>query len=715
MTAFRQDDLDRLARRVLAGEVVFFVGAGFSLDSEKNSAKRLIARLLARFEALTSHLRQAVLLPNHLADAVRETASELHEGLRTTFGVKPQRGSGLLTTEINVGNLAREYYHINDWMCSAFSSLLEGIRELEDHGALSLAIWKRENEILKGFDKEMPSNLAMELSLLFKLKDPQRRGKALFLDTMGFADLRVMAGAPLAPTLGEVAASYRDRPQDRLRDRHHVLARLAREGLSPILLTTNYDRLLEGAYRLAGFTHWERTGQVPEEGELGILPPSTYRFFSPITDATQFFGFGDDHHTALVVKIHGCATTYRQRRNQPDARLWESYLPSMVFTFREIQDWREDSWSRDFLRTLLRTRTLVFCGYSGVDPVLHNTFRTVYEEMATRRKRQVPEENEVLAETAPAFFLGLADKKEFHGLEILRAASQAVGSENPELTDHPNYLQFYPEKDDRFPRLDELMRWMFHLTMRRRQEQTLETDLRRIYTLILRQPPPTEEVEWVREHFAQLVQREQELAKGWTESPVSRPQLERLVGWTEHFHAGLMREFALAEAMLRNQRPGVDFQEVQKWCWHYPSLDHPDWTAWATVVEIGLRRLLAVYRDKPDDWTGAPLQAHACSCLHPTVAFSVREHTPVCLTIRLTSLGWNRPVPDDLHGAFQRRRIWELRPEAIPWSREEHEQAPGMWTPGANLLWEWAFRPDLTAVEDWRFQRWIGYLGESHD
>ena len=31
-----------------------------------------------------------------------------------------------------------------------------------------------------------------------------------------------------------------------------MLARLAREGLSPQLLTTNYDLLVEGAYRLAG-------------------------------------------------------------------------------------------------------------------------------------------------------------------------------------------------------------------------------------------------------------------------------------------------------------------------------------------------------------------------------------------------------------------------------------------------------------------------------
>ena len=53
----------------------------------------------------------------------------------------------------------------------------------------------------------------------------------------------------------------------------------------------------------------------------------------------------------------------------------------MVFTYREIQNWRKDSWSRDLVSTLLRTRTIVLCGYSGTDPVVHDTFRTVYEEI----------------------------------------------------------------------------------------------------------------------------------------------------------------------------------------------------------------------------------------------------------------------------------------------------------------------------------------------
>jgi len=44
--------LERLAARVTAGEAVFFIGAGFSLESEHNSTQVLIARLLARIEGL---------------------------------------------------------------------------------------------------------------------------------------------------------------------------------------------------------------------------------------------------------------------------------------------------------------------------------------------------------------------------------------------------------------------------------------------------------------------------------------------------------------------------------------------------------------------------------------------------------------------------------------------------------------------------------------
>ena len=50
------DATTRLATRVLNGEVVFFVGSGFSVDSERNTAARFVGRLLAGLLAMITAL-----------------------------------------------------------------------------------------------------------------------------------------------------------------------------------------------------------------------------------------------------------------------------------------------------------------------------------------------------------------------------------------------------------------------------------------------------------------------------------------------------------------------------------------------------------------------------------------------------------------------------------------------------------------------------------
>ena len=98
---------------------------------------------------------------------------------------------------------------------------------------------------------------------------------------MGFANSAIMAGTPLDANVEPVARSY----DGRLRPRHHALARLAREGLAPTLITTNYDLLIEGAYRLAGFRR-SRAAADPD-GSLDRVPR-----FSRIAGADQFFARG---------------------------------------------------------------------------------------------------------------------------------------------------------------------------------------------------------------------------------------------------------------------------------------------------------------------------------------------------------------------------------------------------------------------------------------
>ncbi|HEX3131201.1 MAG TPA: SIR2 family protein [Thermoanaerobaculia bacterium] len=668
--SFPQQQIERLVRRLLAGEVVFFVGSGFSIDSERNSATALIARLLARFEALS-----LLISGEH-----RQRCDALRNALRATFRLK-QNGSGGLFSWANVGALARDYYNFNDWICTAFADLL-GLLDLSKCADLGDKVSWLENRLLIRFGERRPIR-PINFKLLADLNSPRERGKVLFLNTMGFDNPEVMAGRPLAPNIEEVRESFRGR----LRPRHRVLAQLAREGVSSTLLTTNYDLLAEGAYREAGMVPQVVNVGIPPPEKL-FLPPSRLRQFSRIADALHFFGRGEDHATALILKIHGCAEVFRQySRSAPDLA---GYLPSIVFTFREIQNWREDSWSRDLLRTLLRTRTIVFCGYSGADPVIHDTFRSVYEEMGERRRKRALSGADCRLEDAPAFFLGLAGKREFYGLEILRSAGEAVGAASLDLTDHPNYIQFYPTKDRgrRFPVLDELMRWLYHGVTRSRQQDSLDTDLRTVASALLGNPPAKAEIEIIQKKFKELRASEASVAERWTNRNSCRASFERVVGWTEGFHAGLLREIALADVMFRSERPANDFRSAASWPWYSPMVDHPDRVAWGVVVELALRRLLAVASGEPAQWASDSATVSIASDFPPSVSFCWKQRqTPVLLSLKVLGPGRPREGSARLRGAFSRQIVWELPPKDLPWPRKKKDL---LCTPSAREIWRFA-------------------------
>jgi hypothetical protein len=272
-------------------------------------------------------------------------------------------------------------------------------------------------------------------------------GKALFLDTMGFRNSGIMSGEPHLEGPDDVSASF----GDRLLPRHQVIARLAREGFCTTTITTNYDRLLEGAFRLAGFggdfyidglEEARRVDGFNNRRFESFSPETYFNDFACIASPREFFTEGKAHRTAVVMKIHGCSQRYRMiPHTEPQAL--SSYLRSMVFTYREIQNWREDSWAADYLRSLLRTRTVVFCGYSLQDPVIHDTFRTVYEEMARDRGPDGCASPCTKKTDVPAFFFAPGvGNNEFYGMEVLRAASAAVGEAQEPLSLHPNYIRF---------------------------------------------------------------------------------------------------------------------------------------------------------------------------------------------------------------------------------------------------------------------------------
>jgi len=685
---------ERLVENILAGEVVFFVGAGFSLDSEGNSAQRLIARLLARFAALVEHVAPT-----------NEALAGLPLGLKRTFNLQIDEDivtARDIVTEKVVGRLSERYYDINDWIISAFDALLTALGG-GPGPEIARSINVRENELLRQCplkSKHDPVALtAIPFAILYAVPS-DTRGKALFLETMGFFDESMMAGDPAHAELQRVMSDY----DGIVRDRHRVLARLAREGLCPLLITTNYDLLLEGAFRLSGF-------DVPPFGEMTTAsrdssrPPATFDRLHRIGAPADFFKRGSGFRSALLVKIHGCTNRYRLERGNDQ---WWNYLASIVFTYREIQNWRKDSWSRDLVTTLLRTRTMILCGYSGADPVVHDTFRTVYEEI---RNQRGPAVNDTAApQNVRAYFTGGAASREFHGLEILRAASRAAGSDSPSLTDHDNYLPFYFLNEKKFPTLDEIMVWIFHRTVRGLQKQALRTDLRRTASQLLQRPTPESELEAVRKNFDAMESAEQARARNWTEERSSHWEFGRVAGWTDRFHTSLLREFALAETVQRNQGPGLRLEHLRSARSYYPVSDQPGWAAWGVVVEIALRRMIQAYRTTgARRWTDDHGYVEPAICEYPAILISQSDEHPSPTCVLLRFAGFERAgYRPEIRGAYKRLTIWDLTAGVEPRLRRTTRssarrprvlestkvaRAASHRSPGAHDLWRWATAP----------------------
>jgi len=738
---FPSRTLDRLADLIVNGDVVFFAGAGFSIDVEGNSAWRLIRRLLIRLYAFTSPavFPECQELRTSFTDTFLRGSGEISAAFpfdEASTALREQKIGSLaqLPTDppfpfdkTSAGLLAGRYYEINDWFVNAFGYLLRNDKLAPDRPpaeCVANRLTDTEKLIQRSFPDEPVALEPIDSDLILwarKRPDHPSPGKALFLDTLGFRNAGIMRGrfqGPPPASEEEMFESVERLFHCALLPRHRVIARFAREGWCPTTITTNYDLLLEGAYRLAGFA---------TKREQDEFPRTRFHRFVRIASPVEFFTDGKALRVPVLLKMHGCAERYRswsyKEILENDARREEfkAYLRSMVFTYREIQNWRQDSWAADFLRTQLRTRTVVFCGYSLQDPVIHDTFRTVYEEMGrTRRSYEAavvaspPEETVVGLPRAdeshgPAFFFAPGDKDEFYGSEVLRAATYAVGARNVVSKTHPNYLHFHFRGGD-FPNVDEQFSWLYHRAVRRQQSENLENDLNRIASLWLGKPRPDDDLRAIKEAFRAITDAECAASENWSEDRTSlaRPQFQRITAWTDQFLAGLLREFSCGELVQRHRGPGSRLARLRRTGWYYPVMENPHWTGWAAVVEIALRRMAAEFANKASDFAAAgsagPEALLVGKCDRPTVLYSVSDKRRArrALTIHYAGFGLrSRQAP--LVGAVLGRTFWELRPSDARWYSssarsplaEAHPRclSPGSWSvpaPGAGFIWRWA-------------------------
>lgn len=738
---FPNETLERLAKLIVEGDVVFFAGAGFSIDVENNTAVRLIRRLLIRLYALTSPgvypkperkdvraIFAHTFLPGGGVTAANFPYDEVSKAERARKKVaawQPPTETPFPFDEMSLKRLASRYYEVNDWFVNTFGYLLRNVKlvpETDSPEDVAAALMDMEATIQQSIPGEPVALEPIDPDLIAwaqQAPDYRRPGKALFLDTLGFRNREIMRGRLLGPPPKreeELLDSVERLFFGALLPRHRVIARFAREGWCPTTITTNYDMLLEGAYRLAGFA---------TEKERDEFPRTRFNKFARIASPVEFFTDGKALREPVLLKMHGCAERYRSwnykevGENAVRREEFKAYLKSMVFTYREIQNWRQDSWAADFLRTQLRTRTVVFSGYSLQDPVIHDTFRTVYEEMGRIRQNYeapAPPENANglrdstapdEGEAAPAFFFAPGDQYEFYGLEVLRAASAAVGVRRMDPKTHPNYLRFH-FRGGNFPDLDEQFMWLYHRAVRIQQTENLRNHLRRISSLWLKKPRPEEDLCAIEGAFSAIDKEEQAAAERWSQGDLgsARREFQRITAWTDIFLSGLLREFACGDLVQRHRGPGNRLARLRRTAWYFPIMENPHWCGWAAVVEIALRRMAAVLNGTPDNFSGTgtgPETAIVAQCDRPTLLFATpNKRTRHAVTIHYSGFGLtSRQAP--LSGAVGGRTFWELRPSDARWyptGARDPLKAPqprqlglGSWSlpvPASGFIWRWA-------------------------
>src|ERR1041385_9009599 len=154
---FPASQLQRLARHFYAGDGVFFVGAGFSLESEPNYyppfMRRLLARLVAFSRAFEEELKQEETKKASGGSPEKPRDNPIDE-LLSAFGLESANATAEFPfTGEHLKKFEQRYYETNELLCSAYGRLLS---EAAQHRRSSLSrqsfirkISKHENDLLQ--------------------------------------------------------------------------------------------------------------------------------------------------------------------------------------------------------------------------------------------------------------------------------------------------------------------------------------------------------------------------------------------------------------------------------------------------------------------------------------------------------------------------------------------------------------------------------------
>jgi hypothetical protein len=129
-----------------------------------------------------------------------------------------------------------------------------------------------------------------------------------------------------------------------------VLARMVREGFLKKAFGFNYDCGAEAGLKAEGFLYGE------------AIPGQKWVDYARIVaDSVTMYETVDQGF--LLVKAHGCAARYRELAvaNPKDA------AEGIVVRRKQLEDWKEHSWSLNEFRTSAEKNVLVLIGFSGQD------------------------------------------------------------------------------------------------------------------------------------------------------------------------------------------------------------------------------------------------------------------------------------------------------------------------------------------------------------